>query len=96
LAGGSDATGGVHFNLTRQRLTHALLSACLFKEVCIKAHAEFLNLATRQHSFAPDSADYLQQLAQLEAALSSSKEQFLDKVQAAATRIATSATAAML
>lgn len=63
------------------------------QEVCGKAHAEFLQLAARQHSFAPDSAEYLQQLTQLEAALSSSKEQFLDKVQAATTRTATSAAA---
>lgn len=58
-----------------------------------KAHAEFVKQAAQQHSFAPDSAEYLQQLAHVEAFLASSKEQCLLGVQAAASKAAAGATA---
>jgi hypothetical protein len=69
---------------------------CLqLQEAGSKARAEFVKLAAHQHSFAPDSAEYLQQHTALEAAVSSSTEQFLMQVQAAASRAATVAAAAV-
>jgi hypothetical protein len=60
-----------------------------------QAHAEFIKLAARQHSFAPDSKEYQQQLVQVEAALASAKEQTLSMVQAAASQTATAAAATL-
>lgn len=69
---------------------------CLqWQEAGSKARAEFVKLAGRQHSFAPDSAEYLEQHTRLEAAVSSSTEQFLTQVQAAASRAATMAAIAV-
>jgi hypothetical protein len=63
------------------------------QEARTKAHAEFVQQAAQQHSFAPDSAEYLQQLAHVEGSLASSKEQCLLSVQAAASKAAAGAAA---
>lgn len=65
------------------------------QEAATKAHDEFVKLAARQHSFAPDSSEYQQQITQVEASLSSAKELFLAGVQAAASKTAAAAVAAL-
>lgn len=65
------------------------------QEASSKAHGEFIKLAARQHSFAPDSQEYQQQVVQVEAALASLKEQFLAAVQATASQTATAAAATL-
>lgn len=65
------------------------------QELAHKALAEFIKLAGRQHSFAPDSTEYQKRLAAVNTAISNSIEQFLDKVQAAASRTAAAAAAAV-
>lgn len=65
------------------------------QEAASQAHAEFVTLAGRQHSFAPDSAEYQQQIGQVEEALSRAKDQFLAGVQAAASKAAAAAVAAL-
>lgn len=68
---------------------------CAAQDARHQAHAEFIKLAARQHSFAPDSKEYQQQLAQVEAALASTKEQTVAIVQAAASQTATAAAATL-
>jgi hypothetical protein len=63
------------------------------QEARSKAHAEFVKQAAQQHSFAPDSAEYLQQLTHVETSLANSREQCLLSVQAAASKVAAGATA---